>query len=622
MGSIPITRSNHPPYPVSLLMPLRLTNAAAVSADGSQTLRQLRPLLPFLLPYRLKILAAAFALTVTACLTLIMPLMVGNFVDSFGDLADDNASGLFATAFLIAALLAFGSGIRFALVTMIGERVVADIRKAVFARTISLSPAFFETVMTGEILSRINTDTTLVLTVVGSTVSVALRSTLTLFGGLALMFITSPKLTLLCLLVVPLVLVPVLTLGRRLRRVSRDNQDHIAESSADASELLLAVQSVQANTHEQKSISRFDGIVERSVRSAYRRIRIRASMTIAIILLAFCGVVAVVWTGTLDVGQGRMSIGDLTQFVIFAVLVAGSVAALSEVWGELVRAAGATDRLSELLQAEDPVTDPERPRPPATPARGSVTFDNVTFRYPMRPEAKALKELTFTVKAGETVALVGPSGAGKSTIFQLLLRFFDPQNGRILIDGTDIRSMRRSEFRRLIALVAQDPAIFADSARENIRFGNPAATDNEVEQAAESAAIHEFLTGLPQGYDSWVGERGIMLSGGQKQRIAIARAILRDAPLLLLDEATSSLDSESEQVVQEAFEELSRSRTTIIVAHRLATVRRADRILVFDRGVIVAEGKHAELAASEGLYSRLAQLQFISGDSPPPPGKP
>ncbi|MCY3878362.1 MAG: ABC transporter transmembrane domain-containing protein [Rhodobacteraceae bacterium] len=603
-------------------MPLRLTNAAAVSADGSQTLRQLRPLLPFLLPYRLKILAAAFALTVTACLTLIMPLMVGNFVDSFGDLADDNASGLFATAFLIAALLAFGSGIRFALVTMIGERVVADIRKAVFARTISLSPAFFETVMTGEILSRINTDTTLVLTVVGSTVSVALRSTLTLFGGLALMFITSPKLTLLCLLVVPLVLVPVLTLGRRLRRVSRDNQDHIAESSADASELLLAVQSVQANTHEQKSISRFDGIVERSVRSAYRRIRIRASMTIAIILLAFCGVVAVVWTGTLDVGQGRMSIGDLTQFVIFAVLVAGSVAALSEVWGELVRAAGATDRLSELLQAEDPVTDPERPRPPATPARGSVTFDNVTFRYPMRPEAKALKELTFTVKAGETVALVGPSGAGKSTIFQLLLRFFDPQNGRILIDGTDIRSMRRSEFRRLIALVAQDPAIFADSARENIRFGNPAATDNEVEQAAESAAIHEFLTGLPQGYDSWVGERGIMLSGGQKQRIAIARAILRDAPLLLLDEATSSLDSESEQVVQEAFEELSRSRTTIIVAHRLATVRRADRILVFDRGVIVAEGKHAELAASEGLYSRLAQLQFISGDSPPPPGKP
>ncbi len=572
---------------------------------------QFREFLPFLRPYRWQIAAAAVALSATATLALVLPLIAGDLVDSFDPLSEDSSDQLFVAALLIAALLAFGTGIRYALVTMIGERVVADVRKAAFSKAISLSPSYFERVMTGEVISRINTDATLVLTVFGSTVSVALRNVLILIGGLVLMLTTSPKLTMLSLLVVPLVVAPVLVLGRLLRRVSRENQDQTAESSATASELLLALQAVQANTHEAESSMRFNGIVERTVLTAYRRVKVRAAMTIVIILLAFCGVVAVVWTGNLDVRSDEMSAGDLTQFVIFAVMVAGSVAALSEVWGEIVRAAGAADRLVELLRAVDSVIDPPDPISPARPAEGSLRFEGVTFRYPMRPEFQALHDISFDVKPGETIALVGPSGAGKSTVFQLLLRFFDPNSGRVLIDGVDIRHMRRGDFRRNIALVPQDPAIFADSARENIRFGNPSASDDDVEAAARSAAIHEFLISLPDGYDSWVGERGIMLSGGQKQRIAIARAILRDAPLLLLDEATSSLDSESEHVVQAAIEELARHRTTLIVAHRLATVKRADRILVFESGGIVAEGSHGDLIEENGLYARFARLQLI-----------
>ena len=587
-----------------------LTHSQRLEASA-HGLTRLRGLLPFLGPYRRRISAAAGVLTVTAALSLTLPIFVGRFVDNFGSLAASNPTGLFGGAMVVAALLAVGSGARYALVTMIGESVVADIRKAVFGKAVSLSPSYYETVMTGDVLSRINTDTTLVLTVVSSTVSVALRNLLILAGGLALMMFTSVKLTLLALLIVPVVVVPTLALGRKLRSVSRENQDRIAESSASASEILLSLQTVQANTHEDASRSQFNSIVARSVRSAFRRIRIRAAMTILIILLAFCGVVAVVWNGTLDVQAGQMSAGDLTQFVIYSVMVAGSVAALSEVWGELVRAAGATERLAMILEAEDAISEPPDPVAPPVVESSSVQFENVTFKYPMRPEISALRNVSFTVGSGETVAIVGPSGAGKSTVFQLLLRFFDPQSGRILIDGTDIRDMRRKDFRRRIAYVPQDPAIFADTARGNIRFGRQDATDTEVQAAASFAAIHDFLDSLPDGYDSWVGERGIMLSGGQKQRIAIARAILRAAPLLLLDEATSSLDSESEKDVQAAIEVMAHNRTTLIVAHRLATVRKADRILVFDGGEIVAEGTHENLIQQDGLYARLAELQFV-----------
>lgn len=572
---------------------------------------ELNSLLPFLEPYRWKIFAAAIVLTFTASLSLTMPIFIGQFVDNFGKITGDNSSGIFGIAMIVAALLAVGSGLRYALVTMVGERVVADIRKAVFAKAVSLSPAYYERMMTGEVLSRINTDTTLVLTVISSTVSVALRNMLIFAGGLALMTLTSAELTFLALLVVPVVIVPTLLLARRLRNVSRENQDLIAESSANASEILLSLQTVQANTHEEQSQSQFNDIVEQSIKSAFRRIRIRGAMTILIILLAFCGVVAVVWRGTVGVQTGQMTAGDLTQFVIYSVMVAGSVAALSEVWGELVRAAGATERLVMILDAEDTIIEPIKPISPRRCESSSIRFDNVTFQYPMRPTISALKNVSFSVRSGETVAIVGPSGSGKSTIFQLLLRFFDPQTGQILIDGINIREMRLRDFRQKIAFVPQDPAIFADTARNNIRFGRQEATDAEVEAAASFAAIHDFLLSLPKGYDSEVGERGIMLSGGQKQRVAIARAILRSAQLLLLDEATSSLDSKSEKEVQAAIEVMAHNRTTLIVAHRLSTVKNADRILVFDHGEIVAEGRHEDLIQDDGLYARLAELQFV-----------
>ncbi len=572
---------------------------------------QLGSLLPFLKPHRWALTAAATALIFTAAVSLAIPFIVRTFIDNFYEIASANTGELFIAGMLAAAFLAVGTGLRYALISTVGERVVANIRKAAFDRAITLSPAYFETTLTGEVLSRINTDTTLVLTVVSSSLSIALRNIIIFFGGLLLMLTTSFKLTLLVLLVVPAVLVPLLTLGRKLRKLSRENQDRVAEGSANASEILLSIQSVQANTHELESQERFAEIVDRSVRAAYARIKIRVGMTMGIILLSFWGVVTVIWTGTLDVAAERMSPGELTQFVILAVMVASSVASLSEVWGEMVRAAGATDRLAELLAAKDMVTDPKNPVAPAKSSKGEVRFENVSFRYPMRPERAALNDVSFEMRPGETVAIVGPSGAGKSTIFQLLLRFYDPQSGQIMLDGINIQHMKRTEYREFIAMVPQEPAIFADTARGNIRFGNPTASDAETTQAAKSAAIHEFLEGLPEGYDSWVGERGIMLSGGQKQRIAIARAVLRNAPLLLLDEATSSLDSESERAVQSAIETLSQHRTTLIVAHRLATVKKADRILVFDNGCIVAEGNHDTLLAAGGLYGRLAHLQLI-----------
>ncbi|MBW7922802.1 MAG: ATP-binding cassette domain-containing protein [Rubellimicrobium sp.] len=589
---------------------------AAENREASRRINALTALWPFLRPYRAMVVAALLALVVTAGVSLALPLAARLVVDAFGEgggagtaLLDAN----FGLALVLAVLLAVGTAIRYYLVTRLGERVVADIRKAVFDRVIGMSPAFFERIMTGEVLSRITTDTTLILSVIGSSVSVALRNVLILIGGMVLLLVTSAKLTGLVLLIVPAVIVPIVLLGRRLRRLSRENQDWIANSSGSASEALLAAQTVQAYTHETASRADFAQVTEKSFDVARERIGVRAVMTAIVIFLVFSGVVGVLWIGAHDVRSGNMSIGELVQFVIYAVLTAGSVGALTEVWGELLRAAGATERLVELLQASDDVRDPVAPQPVPDLRTAAIRFEGVRFNYPTRPEKSALEGVDLEVRPGETVALVGPSGAGKTTMIQLLMRFYDPQAGRILLGDTDLRDVTRDDLRRQLALVAQDPAIFAMSARDNIRFGRPEASDAEVEAAARAAAAHDFLSALPEGYDTFVGERGVMLSGGQKQRIAIARAILRDAPLLLLDEATSALDAESERAVQEAVTRLAQGRTTLIVAHRLATIKRADRIVVFESGRIVAQGRHDELVAEGGLYARLARLQFTEG---------
>ncbi len=555
---------------------------------------------------------ALVVLVVTASLALALPLVARFMIDGIAadDLTYFDRYGLYGL--IVAILFGMGSALRYTLVTRLGEKVVVDIRKAVFAHTIGLSQEFFEKVMTGEILSRLNTDTTLVLTVISSSFSVALRSCLLLAGGLAMLFVTSVKLTMMTLVLVPIVLVPVLFLSRHLKSLSRDNQDHMAKGSGNVSEALLAVNAIQANTHEELSKRRFFELSDSYLQSANQRIMVRGLMTMLIISLAFSSVGLVIWIGVRDVIDGTLSAGELTQFVIYSVMVGGTVSSLTEVWGELLRASGAIERLVDLLEVQDAVQDPKTPLVMPDTIAGRLEFNNVSFRYPNRPEALALDEVSFHINPNETVAIVGPSGAGKSSVFQLILRFFDPQSGRVAIDGMDIKSLRRQDFRRFLALVPQDPVIFSASARENIRFGRPEATDKEVEEAAEAGGAHEFLREFPEGYETLLGERGMLLSGGQKQRIAIARAILRNAPILLLDEATSSLDADSEKRVQEALNHFAGKCTMVIIAHRLATVQIADRIMVLDKGQVMAEGTHAELLAEQGMYSRLAQLQFVS----------
>ncbi|WP_278878050.1 ABC transporter transmembrane domain-containing protein, partial [Paracoccus yeei] len=521
-----------------------MARGPTITADRPTTKRigALRALWPFLRPYRGLLGAAVVALVITAGISLILPLAVRRVVDGF-DAGAHLLDQYFGAALAIVALLALGTGARYYLVTRLGERVVADLRQAVFDRVITLSPAFYERVLTGEIISRITTDTTLIQSVIGSSVSIALRNLLILIGGMAMLIWTSVKLSMLVLALVPLVVVPIIVLGRRLRALSRENQEWIAQSAGAASESLLAAQTVQAFTHEGPTRARFREVTERSYGAALGRVRTRTIMTVIVIFLIFSGVLGVLWVGARDVRTDVMTAGQLVQFVIYAVLVAGAVGALSEIWGELQRAAGATERLTELLSAQDTLTDPPNPVPLPRPVQGRIGFRDVTFHYPSRPDVSALEGITLDIAPGETVALVGPSGAGKTTVVQLLLRFWDPASGQVTIDGIDLRQMARADFRQAIALVPQDPVIFSGSARDNIRFGRPGASDAEVEAAARAAHAHDFLSALPQGYDSPVGERGVMLSGGQKQRIAIARAILRDAPILLLDEATSALDA-------------------------------------------------------------------------------
>jgi ATP-binding cassette, subfamily B, bacterial len=567
-------------------------------------------LLPFVLAYKWMLAAAFVALTVATLASLAFPIAARRMVDGFAAENVQFIDEYFLMLFVLAAVMGISSASRFYFVSWIGERVVADLRSAVYSHVTRLSPAFFETMRTGEVLSRLTADTTLVKTVVGSSASIALRNLFTFIGSATMMTYTSPNLSGLVLLAIPVILLPLIVFGRWVRRLSRLSQDRIADTSAFGGETLNAMQTVQAFNHEEIDRSMFRTTVESSFEAAKNRVTARAVLTALVMFLGFSSVFGVLWVGAQSVIAGTMSGGELVQFTLFALFAAFSMAAVSEVWGDVQMAAGATERLIEILQIDPEIKAPPSPIALPEPPQGVLSFDDVGFSYPTRPDVSALAGLSLTVNPGETVAIVGPSGAGKSTIFQMLLRFFDPQTGGISLDGVELRQADPIDVRRRFALVPQETVVFGMSARENIRYGRPDASDDDVRSAAKAAHIDEFLTSLPQGYDTVFGERGVTLSGGQRQRIAIARAILRNAPVLLLDEATSALDAESEKFVQQALDGLMEGRTTIVIAHRLATVRKADRIIVMDGGRIVAEGNHDQLVAEGGLYARLASLQF------------
>jgi ATP-binding cassette subfamily B protein len=583
-----------------------------------KTIGPLRALVPYLSPYRGVLVLALAALLVASAAMLSLPIALRFLIDNGLSSKSTDTINLYFIAFLAAAG-AFGvfAALRFYLVTWLGERVVADMRSAVYARVIRMDPAFFEITRVGEVLSRLTADTTLVQSIAGVNLSIMLRSTITVVGSLVMLAVTSLKLTAIMIVLIPLIVAPLILLGRRVRTLSRTSQDRIADTSGIADETLNAIQTVQAFTLEKINTDRFDDAVEDSFGAAVRRTKSRSTLTALATMLVFGAITLVLWMGAHAVVRGEMTGGQLGQFLLYAGYVGVAAASLSEMWGEVQRAAGAMERLIELENAQPTIEAPAHPVALPVPGRGEIRFEHVTFRYPSRPESKALDAFDLSVRAGETVAFVGPSGAGKSTTFQLLLRFYDPESGRILMDGVDVSQADPLAVRSRIGLVPQDTVLFATSARENIRYGRPGATDAEVEAAAQAAAADEFLRRLPEGYDTFLGERGTRLSGGQRQRIAIARAILRDPPILLLDEATSALDAESERLVQAALDRLMLGRTTIIIAHRLATVLQADRIVVMDHGRIVAQGTHGELVRSNELYARLAALQFADGVGAP-----
>jgi ATP-binding cassette subfamily B protein len=590
---------------------------AQLTQSPAKTSAKLRPLLalaPYVARYRGRAALAFISLTVAAITTLVVPIAVRRMID-FGFSPEGIAliNSYFSVMIAVVAVLAAASASRYYLVMTIGERIVADLRRDVFAHLVSLSPAFFDSARSGELVSRLTADTTQIKAAVGASVSIALRNMMLFIGATAMMVFTSPKLSGFVLLAIPLIVIPLVAFGRWVRRLSRNAQDTLADASAYASELIGAIRTVQAYTSERLATSRFGGEVEQAYDAARNSTRARAVLTLIIIFIVFSSVVAILWVGSHDVLTGQITPGRLGQFVLYAAFAASGLGQLSEVWGEVSAASGAAERLFEILRVKPQITAPPKAVALPVPARGDVGFENVSFAYPTRPDVLAIDNVSLAVKAGEKVAIVGPSGAGKSTMFHLLLRFYDPARGTISLDGVPVKSADPVDVRARIALVPQDSVVFAASARENIRFGRPDASDAEVERAADLAHATEFLRRLPGGFEAQLGERGVTLSGGQRQRIAIARAILRDAPLLLLDEATSALDAESETLVQTALEELMRHRTTLVIAHRLATVLSCDRIMVMDQGRIVEQGTHAELVAANGLYARLARLQFEGG---------
>ncbi|MBT5030979.1 MAG: ATP-binding cassette domain-containing protein [Proteobacteria bacterium] len=588
-------------------------NARDIDRPKGKNLAELKPIFEFIKPYKKQVFLALLFLLLAASTTLALGRGIQYLVDN--GFAGGN-SALLTQALgalgIIIVVNAISTAFRFYFVSWIGERVNADIREAVFSHVLSLSPGFFETTKTGEILSRITADTTVLESMIGSSVSIALRNAFIMVGGLVMLAITSLKLTGMILLVVPLVIGPIVFFGRRVRQFSRESQDRVADIGAYADEALHGIRTVQAFSHEDQDRAHFKKEVERSFQAARRRISQRAVLTGIVILLVFAAIGSVLWIGGNDVVQGRMSVGELSAFLFYSVLVAGSVGALSEVMTSLQRAAGAAERLMELLATEADIKAPQNPIALTDPARGEIEFKDVTFFYPSRPGHVALKNLSLHIQPGEQIAIVGPSGAGKTTLYQLLLRFYDPKSGKVLLDGVDLMSADPRKIRDQLGIVSQEPVIFATSALENIRYGKPDASDAQVRAAAAAAHALEFIEKLPQGFDSNLGERGVLLSGGQKQRIAIARAILRDPVVLLLDEATSALDAESERLVQQALERLMKDRTTLVIAHRLATVKKADRIIVISDGEIIDSGTHNELIKQRGLYAQLAELQFAA----------
>jgi len=590
-----------------------------VPREEKSSIATLKGLLPFLAPYRKQFMLAGVALVIAAAATLAIPYAFRHMIDagfgSGGMQAAGHIDVYFLALFAVACVLALATAARFYMVSWLGERVTADLRSAVYRHVVVQSPQFFETTQTGEVLSRLTTDTTLIQTLVGTSISLALRNTLLFAGGLVMLFVTSARLSSIIIVMLAAVVLPIVLFGRRVRKLSRDSQDRVADASALAGEILNAMPTVQAFTQEGNEASRFGASVERAFHTALQRIRARSLLTAVAILLVFGAIVFVLWLGAHAVIQGRMTGGELGQFILYATIVAGATGALSEVMGEAQRAAGAAERLLELLVVRSPIQPPAAPLPlPARAANGaSLSLCDVSFHYPSRPGAPSLSGISLDVRPGETVAVVGPSGAGKTTLFQLLLRFYDPQQGSILLDGIDIRRLDLHALRGAIGIVPQDTVIFSADAMENIRYGRTDASDAEVIEAARLAAAHDFIERLPDGYRSFLGERGVRLSGGQRQRIAIARALLKNPPLLLLDEATSALDAESERLVQAALEAAMAGRTTLVIAHRLATVQRADRIIVMEHGRIVETGTHASLVAQGGLYASLAALQFSQG---------
>ncbi|MDC8756625.1 ABC transporter transmembrane domain-containing protein [Janthinobacterium fluminis] len=604
------------------------TSSTAVTPSAAPTearelkkgsLAAFKGLLPFLTPYRKQFMLAGVALVVAAASTLAIPAAFKQMIDlgfdgPAGGKSIEHVDLVFLALFGVASVLALATAARFYTVSWLGERVTADIRSAVYSHVVTQSPEFFETTQTGEVLSRITTDTTLIQAVVGTSISMALRNVLLFVGGLVMLFFTSPKLSSIIIGLLVLVVVPIVVFGRRVRKLSRDSQDRIADASAMAGEILNAMPTVQAFTHEKIESARFGASVEGAFQTAMRRIRARALLTVIAILLVFGAIVFVLWLGAHAVLEGTMTGGDLGQFILYASIVAGAIGALSEVMGEAQRAAGATERLLELISVKSDIQSPAQPLtlPPRAANGAALSLSDISFSYPSRPDTAALAHLNLDIKPGETVAVVGPSGAGKTTLFQLFLRFYDPQRGTIKLDGVDITQLELHTLRDAIGIVPQDTVIFSADAMENIRYGRAGASDAEVIHAAKLAAAHEFIEKLPQGYQSFLGERGVRLSGGQRQRIAIARALLKNPPLLLLDEATSALDAESERLVQSALEAAMLGRTTVIIAHRLATVQRADRIIVMEDGQIVETGTHASLVALGGIYANLAALQFHS----------